>query len=284
MVAVINNFGGFYNRELYFRELQKTGVTLFPPCINNSDYYTNIKGRQVFVGFIHVERLEQKWMERVLLGRQHNGLYSSLEHFVERTDPGAEQLEILIRIGAFNYTGYTKKELLWKSSTLLKTAPPDEHKPRLFSEPSRNWDLPMLSYSQHEDAFDEIELLGFPLCSPFDILEHDHRRYMPARDFSQNPGRHVHTIGYLVCLKHVYTSKNEPMCFGTFLDKEGDFMDTVHFPDSLRQYPFMKSGFYIMEGRVMEEFGVYTLDVHVMRKIGYFEDKAPGTAVRMMAR
>lgn len=284
MVAVINNFGGFYNRELYFRELQKTGVALFPPCINNSDYATNIKGRQVFVGFIHVERLEQAWMERVLLDRKHNGLYSSLEHFVERTDPGAEQLEILIRIGAFNFTGYTKKELLWKSAVLLRTAPPDENKPRLFAEPSRNWDLPMLSYRQHEDAFDEIELLGFPLCSPFDILEHDHRRYMPARDFSQNLGRHVHTIGYLVCLKHVYTSKNEPMCFGTFLDKEGDFMDTVHFPDSLRQYPFMKSGFYIMEGRVMEEFGVYTLDVHVMRKIGYFEDKAPGAPVRMMAR
>ncbi|MCK7557370.1 hypothetical protein MKQ70_21135 [Chitinophaga sedimenti] len=31
MVAVINNFGGFYNRELYFRELSKTGVTIHPP-------------------------------------------------------------------------------------------------------------------------------------------------------------------------------------------------------------------------------------------------------------
>jgi DNA polymerase-3 subunit alpha len=107
---------------------------------------------------------------------------------------------------------------------------------------------------------------------------------MPAGDFERNLGRHVHTIGYLVCLKHVYTSKNEPMCFGTFLDKEGAFMDTVHFPASLMKYPFMKSGFYIMEGKVMEEFGVYTLDVHMMRKIGYFEDKAPDTGVRVMAK
>ena len=62
-----------------------------------------------------------------------------------------------------------------------------------------------------------------------------------------------------------------------FLDRDGDFLDTVHFPDSLRRFPFMKSGFYILEGTVIAEFGVYSLDVHHMRKIGYFEDKAKET-------
>ena len=39
----------------------------------------------------------------------------------------------------------------------------------------------------------------------------------------------------------------------------------------------MKSGFYILEGKVIEEFGVYSLDVFRMRKIGFFEDKVKET-------
>ncbi|GEP94147.1 DNA polymerase III subunit alpha [Chitinophaga cymbidii] len=273
MVAVINNFGGFYNRELYFRELAKTGVQIFPPCINNSDYLTSISGNDVFTGFIHVDRLEEAWIKKVLKNRETEGAFISLENFVERENPAPEQLEILIRIGAFNFTGHTKKELLWNSSALLKNLPPDEWKPRLFREPSRDWTLPDLAYHRHEDAFDEIELLGFPLCSPFEVLEHDQRHYLPGAEFAQHLGQSVCTLGYLVCLKHVYTSKNEPMCFGTFLDRDSTFMDTVHFPDSLKNYPFQKSGFYILEGKVIEEFGVYSLDVHRMRKIGYFEDR-----------
>ena len=37
MVAVINNFGGFYSSELYFLELLKTGGIIEAPCIINSD-------------------------------------------------------------------------------------------------------------------------------------------------------------------------------------------------------------------------------------------------------
>jgi DNA polymerase-3 subunit alpha len=33
MVAVINNFGGFYSRGLYFHEMKKTGATLQLPCM-----------------------------------------------------------------------------------------------------------------------------------------------------------------------------------------------------------------------------------------------------------
>src|SRR5207248_9084423 len=51
MVAVINNFGGFYSRELYFLELLKTGGDINAPCVNNSDIYTSIKDSDVYTGF-----------------------------------------------------------------------------------------------------------------------------------------------------------------------------------------------------------------------------------------
>ncbi len=60
MVAVINNFGGFYNTELYFHELKKTGASVLPPCVNNSEYLTSIHGSEVFTGFIHIQGMEEK--------------------------------------------------------------------------------------------------------------------------------------------------------------------------------------------------------------------------------
>ncbi|CAL1520207.1 DNA polymerase III subunit alpha [Chitinophaga sp. MM2321] len=274
MVAVINNFGGFYNRELYFRELKKTGIQLHPPCINNSDYPTKIKGQDVYVGLIHLEGLEQALAERILTERQHHGPFLHLEDFTARIAPGPEQLELLIRIGCFNFTGHTKKELLWKSSLLVKQK--DPHRANaisLFRPATVSCELPALAYHAHEDAFDEIDLLGFPLDSPFEVLQHDQTTYMPAREFGKYTGQYVTTLGYLVTTKFMRTSKGEPMCFGTFLDREGTFVDTVHFPDSLRQYPLQKSGFYILQGKVVSEYKVLTLEVNQMRKIGYFEDK-----------
>lgn len=275
MVAVINNFGGFYNRELYFRELQKTGVNIHPPCINNSHYATSIKGQDVYTGFIHVEGLEEAWIKRMLVEREQYGPYAGLEDFAERMAPPPEQLEILIRINAFQFTSATKKELLWKSSLLLKRRDPHaDHVLPLFREPAPDCRLPGLAYHVHEDAFDEIELLGFPLGSPFDILQYDQSKYVLARDFPQFLGQSILTLGYLVTTKFVRTSKGAPMCFGTFLDKEYQFIDTVHFPESLQKYPLQKGGFYSMQGMVVMEHGAITLEINYMRKIGYFEDKS----------
>jgi error-prone DNA polymerase len=76
-------------------------------------------------------------------------------------------------------------------------------------------------------------------------------------------------LGYLVCTKQTYTKKDkQPMYFGTFIDAKGDWLDTVHFPRSAAQYPFMKRGFYYLEGVVAEEFGVISLTVNVMHKVG----------------
>jgi DNA-directed DNA polymerase III PolC len=284
MVAVINNFGGFYNRELYFRELQKAGAVVMPPCINNSTYLTNISGNTVYTGFIHVESLEEQWIKKVLEERRRYGPYASMEDFVERVNPPREQLDILIRVGAFSFDTHTKKELLWKSSLLLRnqtkagsrTKAGDrakaEHTTALFHEPAPDCQLPMLAYHDHEHAFDEIALLGFPLSSPFSVLKHK-GEYTAAKDFRNFVEKQVTALGYLVCTKGITTSKGIPMSFGTFMDVNGDFIDTVHFPDILKRYPFQKGGFYLLKGKVTAEYGVHIIEIDYMRKIGYFENE-----------
>lgn len=276
MVAVINNFGGFYNRELYFRELQQSGAKVHPPCVNNSDEHTNISGHDVHIGFIHVEGLETKLVAQLLRSRYHHGPFESLEDFVARISPAPAQLELLIRIGAFNFTGLTRKELLWKSSPLVRTRPAHaDQLISLFKDPPLDAPLPRLAYHPHEDAFEEIALLGFSVDSPFTVLAHEQDHYLPVRALDNKEGETVVMLGYLVCTKLRRTAKGEPMCFGTFLDREGAFLDTVHFPASLQRFPFQKGGFYVMEGKVVKEFGVVSVDVQYMRKVGWMEDKFP---------
>jgi DNA polymerase-3 subunit alpha len=70
-----------------------------------------------------------------------------------------------------------------------------------------------------------------------------------------------------VTTKDTSTSKGEIMHFGTFYDRRGDIFDTVHFPDIAKKYPFRGRGFYDIKGKVVEEFGVYTIEVSFMAKI-----------------
>ena len=58
------------------------------------------------------------------------------------------------------------------------------------------------------------------------------------------------------------------MAFGTFREEKGDRLDSVHFPDSHKKYPFRGSGFYRLTGKVTEEFGVYAVEVTVMEAVG----------------
>jgi DNA polymerase-3 subunit alpha len=62
------------------------------------------------------------------------------------------------------------------------------------------------------------------------------------------------------------------MNFGTFIDVDGDTIDTVHFPESVRKYPFTGKGIYRLKGFVSEEFGYYSIEVGIMEKLRFIED------------
>jgi DNA polymerase-3 subunit alpha len=52
MAAVINNFGGYYSRELYFSETVKTGAQIHAPCVNQRVLHS-IRGNDVYTCFVH---------------------------------------------------------------------------------------------------------------------------------------------------------------------------------------------------------------------------------------
>jgi DNA polymerase-3 subunit alpha len=74
-------------------------------------------------------------------------------------------------------------------------------------------------------------------------------------------------LGRLVTYKYVRTKRKELMHFGTFIDKNGNFFDTTHFPDSLRHFPFRGSGIYLILGKIVQEFGFPSLEVEKMARL-----------------
>jgi len=103
----------------------------------------------------------------------------------------------------------------------------------------------------------------------FDILETNFRGELKARQMSASVGKKVRMLGRLATLKYVPTARGEIMQFGTFTDYEGEFFDTVHFPDSLQKYPFRGNGIYLILGKVVEESGFCSLEVEKMARMPY---------------
>jgi DNA-directed DNA polymerase III PolC len=274
MVGVINNFGGFYKTEFYFHEARMNGASIEAPCINKSDYLTTIYGNQIYIGLIHIKSLETKTAKEIETERVKHGTYKSLDDFLKRISIGIEQLRILIRIDALRFTEKSKQRLLWEALLYFSNAKARNKASDLFDTQPKEYPLPTLSRNEIEDAFDEIELLGFPLCNPFKLLAKPQQGNTVARELLQKNGQPVHIIGYVVTTKDAYTKNSQIMHFGTFLDYEGKTFDTVHFPDSASKYPFRGRGFYEMRGKVVEDFGVASVEVVYMDKLPIINKRA----------
>lgn len=270
MVAVINNFGGYYSRELYFLELLKTGGKIQGPCVNKSEEHTTIEGDDVYTGFVHIKGLQAKLIELILDDRKTNGPFLHLQDFIERTNVGLEQLNTLVSIGAFRFTGKSKKELLWEANFLQKKNQPLLHAgPALFEETPIEFQLPQLKDYRLDDLYDEMEILGFTLSNPFELVDDDPTKYILSKDLGSHNGSIVTVLAYFIARKHVLTKNRDEMFFGTFVDVELNWIDTVHFPDTARTYPLHTGGFYRMTGKVVEDFGVFSLEVQKMSRVGY---------------
>jgi DNA-directed DNA polymerase III PolC len=269
MVAVINNFGGFYSTELYFHELRRAGAKVHAPCVNNSDELTNIQGQEVYIGLVHIKSLEKETISHLLEERSRHGAFLNLEDIIHRTRIGPEQLNILIRVGALHFTGKNKKELLWEANFLHKRVSKEVGaSAALFLDKPMEFKLPKLHHTALEDAIDEIELLGFPLCDVFTLVDTDVTKYVTAAQLPKHLGQQVEMLCYYITQKPVRTVKGQLMFFGTFIDKNGDWVDSVHFPNTADKQRLTGKGFYHIKGKVVEEFGVYSIEVATMQKIG----------------
>lgn len=272
MVATMNNGGGFYRVELYAHEAYMHGGDIQAPCVNQSEYLCTIYAKTIFMGLAFISELEKTTAEEVLRERYENGVFMNFDNFLKRVSISLDQLSLLIKIGAFRFTDQTKKELLWEAHFQLGNHKKTNPVKMLFDPEVKRFQLPELSYDILEDAFDQQDLLGFPLCNPFDLLKEPPLRNILVREMATYKNKTVRMIGYLIHIKNTNTSNGKRMQFGTWIDREGHFIDTTHFPPVAAKYPFRGKGIYELIGKLVEEFDFLSLEMVAMRKLPYVHD------------
>jgi DNA polymerase-3 subunit alpha len=57
------------------------------------------------------------------------------------------------------------------------------------------------------------------------------------------------------------------MSFGTFIDVNKDWIDTVHFPPVHAASP-PGAGFFRITGKVIEDFGMFSIEVTQVSRVG----------------
>jgi DNA polymerase-3 subunit alpha len=290
ITAVINNFGGFYPTEFYVHEAKILGAHVQAPCVNNSLYMSGlVNENELYLGFIHLKEIESQTAQKIVTQRENHGAFRDFADFVERVSLGPTQLDLLIRIGAFRFCGKSKYELFWEKNTLV-TAVGEQDNHSLFSETDhqsmrvQNTEDESFSFASMlsvvkenalNQSFDELELLGFPLCNPFDLIQDTSplNATILARQMVSFKNRPIKMAGYFVCSKSLTTIKKERMAFGTWIDYEGNYFDTTHFPEQLLRHPFRGKGVYMIEGKATEEFGFFSLEVSKMNRLPFLADE-----------
>jgi DNA polymerase-3 subunit alpha len=198
MVAVLNNGGGFYSTEHYIHEARMCGGNIHAPCINRSENHNTISGKDIFLGFGFLKNLESAVIQQLVIERRFNGKFTSLGNFVDRVGISIEQLSILIRVGAFRFTELPKVELLWSAIFKVKANKTRTINPMLFQLDHVEAKIPTLEFSWLEDAYDQMELLGFPLYDYFDLVDEELKSSLRAKDMPNYVNKSMLLYGIMV--------------------------------------------------------------------------------------
>lgn len=280
LVGVANNFGGFYHTELYLHEARRVGATIEAPCINRSGLYGSLHGTRIVIGLGNVKGLAEGVAPAVLDERRRNGPFADLADLLRRVPLRVEQARTLVRVGALRFTGRSKPRLLWDLALLHQGAADAPPSGDLFVTTVEPPTLPHLEHFPLADAYDELELLGFPLGDPFALVDavadvpgipRIGTRAMPA-----HVDRRVTMLGYMVHVKATDTHAGDSMTFGSFLDPAGDPWDSTQFPDVAARFPFRGRGIYRLTGIVEAEFGHLSLRTEHLEKLPWKPDPRYG--------
>lgn len=273
LVATINNYGGFYSTELYVLEAKRLGAIIESICVNNSEINTCIQKNVIFLGYHLLSSLEGKIAKAVAKERALHGPFLDLENFIQRNHISLEQITLLIRINAFRFTGKNKKELLWEAHMRINPSAKEVSTQKLFEVKTQTYKIPALINTQQEDLFDQLDLLGFTIDPYFSLVTNGlTENYVLSRDLQQMHGMNVWIKGYLIHAKNTTTSQGHRMAFGTFIDEEGNWLDTVHFPEIIQRFPFRGRGVYKVFGKVIVEYDCVIIETAYLEKLGIIED------------
>jgi DNA polymerase III alpha subunit len=236
MAAVLSNGGGYYSAAVYINECRRLGLNVLLPSINKSEYDYTGSGKQIRIGLMAVKNLEKSTAEIIINERKKNGSYISLSDFLNRTDVGFEQTEIIIKCGAMDCLNKTRPTLLRLLDIYSRNKKLfDKENQDLFARDSIKLEKEVITekqFSNEEICVNEYETFGYMVTKhPLEFFEAETNspRIIKAGDMVNHNNKKVKMIGWYMASKRILTKKNEIMKFLSLEDLTGTF-EAVIFP------------------------------------------------------
>lgn len=107
----------------YISEIEKQGIKVLPPCVNNSGIDFVVEGNNIRFGLLAIKNIGRNVLSKIIEERNLNGKYKDFEDFLSRTidfDVYEKVVENLIKSGAFDCFGKKRSQLLSVYSPALK--------------------------------------------------------------------------------------------------------------------------------------------------------------------
>ena len=107
--------GNIEKTSHYIEECEKLGIKVLPPDINKSDVLFSIDGKNILFGLLALKNVGKSFVSAIVEERNRDGKYKDFEDFVFRLkgrDISKRQVEMLIKVGAFDSLGKYRSQLL----------------------------------------------------------------------------------------------------------------------------------------------------------------------------
>jgi error-prone DNA polymerase len=251
MAAVLSNGKGFYHPIVYALECHRLGLQFLPPSINQPGPLFQPRGRFIRVPVRCVKGLTERTSAKILSERARQS-FSSLADFYRRAAASPEEMESLLRVGAFDEFGRSRTAQFWECQFLRNAfgASDDSGQGLLLPPPGlhRLPDAPLQEPTRRERLEAENELLGFPVSGhPLEL--HDHvawDTYCPVAQLGRHIGEEVVTCGLVVEQRTHHQITGEPMKFLTLADWTG-MVETELFAATYKSYGLATVRYPVLE-------------------------------------
>ncbi|HXC48326.1 MAG TPA: DNA polymerase III subunit alpha [Candidatus Sulfotelmatobacter sp.] len=307
LAAMCSAGAGFYHVSAYVEEAKRWGIEMRLPSVNRSRMEYTAEGddthcdashnarrppqkaaatKAMRIGLMQVKGLRVETIVEIVRAREAEGTFCSLEDFLARVPAERDEIEALIKCGAFDEVcGMTRAAMLWQWNLLQA-----EGRGKAFSQPRtqeragqarplqggnvsaagvlfaemeaedaigvalREIDAP--DYTREQKLRYEREVLEVCVSGhPLDFLPRNGETW--SDELPGMVGKRVTLCGWVVTYRHVGTKNYRNMMFVTLEDQRGLF-EVILFPDVYDKY-----GGLVYETRSMRVTGVVMEGEHV---------------------